>query len=54
MWEFAYEIFLSLDYLNKNNIVHRDIKCLNIFLDKNNFIKLGDLDNFKIVKFKEK
>ena len=35
-------------YLHKQNIIHRDIKTLNIFLNKNNEIKLGDLGVSKI------
>lgn len=32
-------------------IVHRDIKCANLFLDKNGTIKLGDLNVSKVAKF---
>ncbi len=36
-------------YLHKQNIIHRDIKTLNIFLNKDNEIKLGDLGVSKII-----
>lgn len=49
IWIWAYEIALGLKYLHRNKIVHRDIKCMNIFLDKNNRVKIGDLGLSKIL-----
>ena len=43
---FFYEIFKGLEYLHKNKIIHRDLKTMNIFLTKNNHIKIGD---FKVL-----
>ena len=34
---------MALQHIHENNIIHRDIKTLNIFLTKENYIKLGDL-----------
>jgi serine/threonine protein kinase len=48
LWVFAYEIALAISFLHKKNIIHRDIKCLNLFLTKTNGIKLGDLGASKI------
>lgn len=39
----------ALKYLHRNNIIHRDIKTSNIFLDSNWDIKLGDLGISKIM-----
>ena len=39
----------ALKYLHRNNIIHRDIKTSNVFLDKNYNIKLGDLGIAKIM-----
>eukprot|EP00826_Nyctotherus_ovalis_P034540 TRINITY_DN2889_c0_g4_i4.p1 TRINITY_DN2889_c0_g4~~TRINITY_DN2889_c0_g4_i4.p1 ORF type:complete len:592 (+),score=135.20 TRINITY_DN2889_c0_g4_i4:225-2000(+) len=49
IWRFAYEIALGLGYLHAHNIIHRDIKCLNIFLTEKRTIKIGDLGVSKIV-----
>lgn len=40
VWRFAYEIALGLGYLHAHNIIHRDIKCLNIFLTDKRTIKV--------------
>ncbi|EGR33342.1 protein kinase domain protein [Ichthyophthirius multifiliis] len=49
IWEFAQDLIKAVDYLHRNNIIHRDIKTLNIFLTKDNKIKLGDLGVSKII-----
>ena len=39
-----------MHYLHARNVVHRDIKSLNVFLTKDNSAKLGDFGNIKRVK----
>ena len=39
---YFYEMLQGLYYLHKNRVVHRDLKTLNIFLAKDNHIKIGD------------
>lgn len=49
IWRIAYEVLNGLDYLHKSNIIHRDIKCLNLFITKDQHIKIGDLGVSTIV-----
>ena len=40
--DYLIQITLALNHMHSKNILHRDIKPQNIFLTKNNIIKLGD------------
>jgi NIMA (never in mitosis gene a)-related kinase len=43
IWKFFIEICMGLEYIHRNKILHRDIKTLNIFLNKDETVKIGDL-----------
>ncbi len=50
IWSIFYQMVNGLFALHNLKIVHRDIKCANIFLTKDGIVKLGDLNVSKIAK----
>ena len=44
IWHIFKQLLEGLAALHKEKIVHRDIKCANVFLMKNGGVKLGDLN----------
>lgn len=52
IWKMIYEICLGVESLHKNNIIHRDIKCLNILMDHESRIKIADMGVCKVVSGK--
>lgn len=50
IWSIFYQMVTGLHALHGKKIVHRDIKCANIFLTKDGLVKLGDLNVSKIAK----
>jgi serine/threonine protein kinase len=41
VWKMLSELIFGLVILKEHNILHRDMKDANIFIDKNNDVKLG-------------
>ena len=50
LWSWIIQILEGLIYLHDNKIMHRDLKCANLFLMKTGLLKLGDLNVSKIAK----
>ena len=50
VWKYFLQIVKGLQALHDLKIVHRDIKCANLFVTKEGIIKLGDLNVSKIAK----
>lgn len=41
-------VALGMNYLHKHNIIHRSLRCLNVFLDENLYPKIGGFDGSKM------
>lgn len=50
LWDISYQSLLGLEYLHSRNIIHRDIKLLNIFMAGDKTIKIGDMGMSKLIE----
>ena len=50
VWRYFIQIVKGLQALHELKIVHRDIKCANLFLTKEGILRLGDLNVSKVAK----
>ena len=50
IWYIFRQLVEGLCALHANGIVHRDIKCANVFLCSDGGVKLGDMNVSKIAK----
>ena len=53
IWKYMLQISSVLQFLHKNNIIHRDLKTANCFLTKNDDVMVGDLNISKVMKNKK-
>lgn len=48
VWSYFIQVCYGTKYLHDNNIIHRDLKCGNIFLDRDDRIYIGDFGTTKV------
>jgi NIMA (never in mitosis gene a)-related kinase len=49
IWKIFIQICLGINYIHSKNILHRDLKTMNIFLMKEEIVRIGDLGVAKIL-----
>ncbi len=50
IWKWFIQLLNGLIFLRSHHIMHRDLKSANVFLMKNNIVKIGDLNVSKLSK----
>lgn len=49
IWKMFIQLLVGLHYIHKKNIVHRDLKTLNVFVTKEEDIRIGDMGLAKVL-----
>lgn len=49
IWSFFLQMCLGLEYLHSKKILHRDIKSMNVFMAKEDSLRIGDLGVAKVL-----
>lgn len=52
VWRIFIQIVKGLRAIHEMNIMHRDLKCANVFLNKDGTVKLGDMNVSKVANQK--
>ena len=50
IWNVLTQIVMAMNVLHKKDVLHRDLKSANVFLNKDGRAKLGDLNVSKVAK----
>lgn len=50
VWSVIAQLAKGLKSLHDKNILHRDLKCANVFMNRDGTVKLGDLNVSKVAK----
>jgi NIMA (never in mitosis gene a)-related kinase len=54
VWRLFLETVIGVHELHRRHILHRDLKTMNLFLDRNSHIKIGDLGVAKMLSGTDK
>ena len=54
IWKFFIQACLGIQYLHFRRVLHRDIKSINLFLDRNGTVKVGDLGVARVIESDKK
>jgi NIMA (never in mitosis gene a)-related kinase 1/4/5 len=50
IWSIFIETVRALSVLHSKNVLHRDLKSANVFMNKDGSVKLGDMNVSKVAK----